>query len=193
LGSNDSWQIIFEIINHEEDSVSLFLQTHVEENLIQDGLIAKNEKERNDIWLIRHSISEAEKLSGRGVHHDISLPIQRIPDFLEKTIPAMENIAGESIVYTFGHLGDGNLHFTKRQPENMNGDEFMQFSNQINNIVYEIVETLGGSFSAEHGIGSKLKEDLVKFSDPSKMDLMKKIKNALDPKNIMNPNKIIDP
>ena len=69
----------------------------------------------------------------------------------------------------------------------------MQFSNQINNIVYEIVETLGGSFSAEHGIGSKLKEDLVKFSDPSEMDLMKKIKNALDPKNIMNPNKIIDP
>jgi FAD/FMN-containing dehydrogenase len=164
----------------------------VNTGIICDGLVAKNEKERNDFWLIRHSISEAEKASGRGVHHDISLPIRKIPEFLEKTIPAMDDIVGTSTVYTFGHLGDGNLHFTKRQPDDMNGDDFMNFSEKINAVVHENAESLGGSFSAEHGIGSKLKDDLLKYSDPIKIELMKKIKTSLDPKNIMNPNKLID-
>ncbi len=126
------------------------------------------------------------------MHHDISLPITKIPEFLETTIPAMEKVAGKSIVYTFGHLGDGNLHFTKKQPHDMEGDEFMRFSKEINAVVHENAEFLGGSFSAEHGIGSKLKDDLIKYSDPTKVDLMKKIKKTLDPKNIMNPDKLID-
>ena len=105
----------------------------------------------------------------------------------------MEKIAGRSVVYTFGHLGDGNLHFTKKQPDNMNGGDFMNYSQEINAVVHENAEALGGSFSAEHGIGSKLKNDLVRFSDPIKIELMKKIKKSLDPKNIMNPDKLIDP
>ena len=192
LGFQDSWQVIFEIINHDEDALSEFLEKQLQNGLITNALIAKNEKERNDFWLVRHSISEAEKLSGRGVHHDISLPIRRIPEFLEVTIPAMEKVAGESMVYTFGHLGDGNLHFTKKQPEDMDGDDFMKFSKEINAVVHENAESLGGSFSAEHGIGSKLKDDLVKYSDPIKVDLMRKIKKTMDPKNIMNPDKLID-
>jgi len=192
LGCDESWQIIFEVINHDEDSLLEFLEAQVNTRIICDGLVAKNEKERNDFWLIRHSISEAEKASGRGVHHDISLPIRKIPEFLEKTIPAMDDIVGTSTVYTFGHLGDGNLHFTKRQPDDMNGDDFMNFSEKINAVVHENAESLGGSFSAEHGIGSKLKDDLLKYSDPIKIELMKKIKTSLDPKNIMNPNKLID-
>ena len=192
LGCDESWQIIFEVINHDEDSLLEFLEAQVNNGIICDGLVAKNEKERNDFWLIRHSISEAEKASGRGVHHDISLPIRKIPEFLEKTIPAMDDIVGTSTVYTFGHLGDGNLHFTKRQPDDMNGDDFMNFSEKINAVVHENAEFLGGSFSAEHGIGSKLKDDLLKYSDPIKIELMKKIKTSLDPKNIMNPNKLID-
>ena len=192
LGFHDSWQIIFEVINHDEYALSEFLEKQLQKGLITNGLIAKNEKERNDFWLVRHSISEAEKLSGRGVHHDISLPIRRIPEFLEVTIPAMEKVAGESIVYTFGHLGDGNLHFTKKQPEDMDGDDFMKFSREINAVVHQNAESLGGSFSAEHGIGSKLKDDLIMYSDPIKVDLMRKIKKTLDPKNIMNPDKLID-
>ena len=192
LGCDESWQVIFEVINHDEDSLMDFLEEQVNRGIICNGLVAKNEKERNDFWLVRHSISEAEKLSGRGVHHDISLPIRNIPKFLDKIIPAMDDIAGTSTVYTFGHLGDGNLHFTKRQPDDMNGDDFMSFSKKINEVVHDNAEALGGSFSAEHGIGSKLKNDLLKYSDPIKIELMKKIKTSLDPKNIMNPNKLID-
>ena len=192
LGCDQSWQIIFEVINHDEDSLLDFLEAQVNTGIICDGLVAKNEKERNDFWLIRHSISEAEKASGRGVHHDISLPIRKIPEFLDKTIPAMDEIGGASTVYTFGHLGDGNLHFTKTQPDDMNGDDFINYSKKITAVVYENAESLGGSFSAEHGIGSKLKNDLLKYSDPIKIELMKKIKTSLDPKNTMNPNKLID-
>ena len=192
LGCDESWQIIFEVINHDEDALLDFLQEQLDSGVICDGLIAKNEKERNDFWLVRHSISEAEKASGSGVHHDISLPIRKIPEFLDKTIPAMDEIVGTSTIYTFGHLGDGNLHFTKRQPDDMNGDDFISYSKKITAVVYENTESLGGSFSAEHGIGSKLKNDLLKYSDPIKIELMKKIKTSLDPKNIMNPNKLID-
>lgn len=191
LGSNHSWQIIFEIINQEEQDIINFLGNHMESGQIIDGLIANSEKEKNEIWLVRHSISEAEKLSGNGIHHDISIPIKRIPEFLKMAKPAMKKIVGSSIVYTFGHLGDGNLHFTKTQPETMSESDFLDKTHEINRSVHDTAETLGGSFSAEHGIGSKLMDDLVHFSDPVKIQLMQTIKKSVDPKNIMNPNKLI--
>ena len=191
MGSSHSWQIIFEIINHGEQDIISFLENNMESHHIIDGLIANSEKEKNEIWLVRHSISEAEKLSGNGIHHDISIPIKRIPEFLTMTKPAMERIVGKSIVYTFGHLGDGNLHFTKQQPETISESDFLDKTHEINREVHNAAETLGGSFSAEHGIGSKLMDDLVHFSDPVKIQLMKTIKKSVDPKNIMNPNKLI--
>ena len=159
--------------------------------MIIDAIIANNEKEKDDIWKIRHSISEAEKLSGRGIHHDISVPIKKIPEFVETASKAMQEIVGDSIVYTFGHLGDGNLHFTKKQPDAMGELEFLDKIFDVNRKVHEIAESLGGSFSAEHGIGTKLKDDLVHFSDPVKIQLMQSLKSSIDPKNIMNPNKLI--
>lgn len=191
LGSDHSWQIIFEIINHQEEDIINFLTHNMESRQIIDGLVANNERERNEIWLVRHSISEAERLSGKGIHHDISIPIKKIPEFLRITKPAMEKIVGTSIVYTFGHLGDGNLHFTKKQPKIMSETDFLEKTYEINREVHGTAETLGGSFSAEHGIGSKLMDDLVHFSDPVKIQLMKTIKKSIDPKNIMNPNKLI--
>ena len=191
MGSSHSWQIIFEIINHGEQDIISFLENNMESHHIIDGLIANSEKEKNEIWLVRHSISEAEKLSGNGIHHDISIPIKRIPEFLTMAKPAMERIVGKSIVYIFGHLGDGNLHFTKQQPETISESDFLDKTHEINREVHNVAETLGGSFSAEHGIGSKLMDDLVHFSDPVKIQLMKTIKKSVDPKNIMNPNKLI--
>ena len=163
----------------------------MESGMIIDAIIANNEKEKSDIWKIRHSISEAEKLSGRGIHHDISVPIKKIPEFVETASKAMQEIVGDSIVYTFGLLGDGNLHFTKKQPDAMNEEDFLDKIFDVNRMVHEIAESLGGSFSAEHGIGTKLKDDLVYFSDPVKIQLMQSLKSSIDPKNIMNPNKLI--
>ena len=159
--------------------------------MIIDAIIANNEKEKEDIWKIRHSISEAEKLSGRGIHHDISVPIKKIPEFVEIASKAMQEIVGNSIVYTFGHLGDGNLHFTKKQPDAKNEQEFLDKIFDVNRKVHEIAESLGGSFSAEHGIGTKLKDDLLFFSRSVKIELMQSLKSSIDPNNIMNPSKLI--
>ena len=191
LGSKHPWQVIVEIINTEDALILDFLNKHMESGMIIDAIIANNEKEKDDIWKIRHSISEAEKLSGRGIHHDISVPIKKIPEFVETASKAMQEIVGDSIVYTFGHLGDGNLHFTKKQPDAMNEQDFLDKIFDVNRMVHEIAESLGGSFSAEHGIGTKLKDDLVYFSDPVKIQLMQSLKSSIDPKNIMNPNKLI--
>ena len=120
------------------------------------------------------------------------MPIKKIPDFLETVVPALDDMVGDSVIYTFGHLGDGNLHFTKKQPDNMTENDFMNLSKNISGIVYEITESLGGSFSAEHGVGSKLVDSLMRFSDATKIDLMTKIKSSLDPKKIMNPDKLIN-
>ena len=191
LNSKYQWQIILEIINTEDNKIMEFLEKHMNSGIILDAVIANNNKEKNEIWKIRHSISEAERLSGRGIHHDISVPIKKIPEFIETASNAMNQIIGNSIVYTFGHLGDGNLHFTKKQPENMHEKNFLDKTHEVNRKVHEIAESLGGSFSAEHGIGTKLKDDLVFFSDPVKIQLMQSLKLSIDPNNIMNPNKLI--
>ncbi len=191
LSSKYPCQVILEVINTEESLVIDFLDKSLKSGIILDAIVANNEKEKNEIWKIRHSISEAEKLSGRGIHHDISVPIKKIPEFIETASNAMNQIIGNSIVYTFGHLGDGNLHFTKKQPEDMHEKNFLDKTHEVNRKVHEIAESLGGSFSAEHGIGTKLKDDLVFFSDPVKIQLMQSLKLSIDPNNIMNPNKLI--
>ena len=106
----------------------------MESEMIIDAIIANSEKEKDDIWKIRHSISEAEKLSGRGIHHDISVPIKKIPEFIETASRGMQEIVGVSVVYTFGHMGDGNLHFTKKQPDSMGEQEFLDKIFDVNSL-----------------------------------------------------------
>ncbi|MBT5542205.1 MAG: FAD-binding oxidoreductase [Gammaproteobacteria bacterium] len=194
LDSSYPWHIIIEVSIHEEqpneDIITSYLEQELESNNLIDGVIATNEKERNDFWKIRHSISEAEKHHGRGIAHDISVPIKYIPLFIEKTIDELKKLIGPSNVFAFGHLGDGNLHLTKSKPESMDEGTFLEKSHTVNRLVHGLAESYGGSFSAEHGIGSKLKDELAFFSDDTKLKLMKTIKKAIDPKNIMNPNKL---
>jgi len=191
LGTDSNWQIIFEIINHHDDEISSFFEYALSEGLVQDGVQAKNEKERESLWLIRHSISEAERISGKCIHHDISLPIREIPHYLESISKSLDNIIKSSVIYTFGHLGDGNLHFTIGKPNDITEEEFLKYSAVIKETVYDAVESFGGSFSAEHGIGVNLLESMEKYTDLAKINLLRKIKRLLDTKNIMNPNKVI--
>jgi|TARA_B110000263_G_scaffold79926_1_gene69874 FAD/FMN-containing dehydrogenase len=194
LDSSYPWHIIIEVSMHDNhpdnDKIMSYLEKEVQSNNLIDGVIASNETERNDFWKIRHSISEAEKHHGRGIAHDISVPIKDIPIFIEKTIDKLEDLLGPSNVFVFGHLGDGNLHFTKSKPKTMEEDIFLEKSHAVNRLVHTIAESYGGSFSAEHGIGSKLKDELEFFSDEIKMKLMKAIKKTIDPNNTMNPNKL---
>lgn len=167
------------------------LSTAIEDGLIDDAVIAKNTKEREKLWRIRHSISEAEKLAGPAAKHDISLPIGEIMRFLlegDKRLHA-HSPAAEAIV--FGHVGDGNLHYNILLPPNVSADEEEQDRQGVTGIVYDLVTEMGGSISAEHGIGVLKKAYLENYKSDVELGLMRSLKKALDPGNILNPGKVI--
>ena len=197
LKSSLPWQVLIEVGNttsdqNNDERMITFLEKALDSANIIDGIVANNIQERNDFWKIRHAISEAEKHTSVGIYHDISVPISKIPDFIEQSILELEEYIGKSTVFAFGHVGDGNLHFTKGKPSSMDEKLFLNETANIHRIVHEVAVQLGGSFSAEHGIGLKLKNELEYFSDPVKLKLLRTIKSSIDPKNIMNPNKLID-
>jgi len=196
LNSLYPWQILIEVGNittdqNNDERMVFFLEKELETAIITDGIVANSMQERKDFWRIRHAIPEAEKYTGPAIYHDISVPISKIPELIEQSIAELEKYIGKSTVFVFGHVGDGNLHFTKGKPASMNKTPFLNKTANVHRIVHEVAVQLGGSFSAEHGIGTKLKNELEHFSDPVKLELLRTIKNSIDPKNIMNPNKLI--
>jgi len=196
LSSLYPWHILIEVGNittdqNNDERMVVFLEKALADTLITDGIVANSMQERKDFWRIRHAIPEAEKYTGPAIYHDISVPISKIPELIEQSIAELEQYIGKSTVFAFGHVGDGNLHFTKGKPASMDKTQFLNETANVHRIVHEVAVQLGGSFSAEHGIGTKLKNELEHFSDPVKLELLRTIKNSIDPKNIMNPHKLI--
>ena len=196
LDSSYPWQILIEMgnlnaENNEDERMAKFLETQLEDGNILDAVIANSGQERIDFWNIRHAIPTSKKLTGLGVNNDVSVPISKIPELIEQSTDKLHQILGESPLYVYGHVGDGNLHITKNKPEDMDIKKFESKFNAITRMVNETAVGLGGSYSGEHGIGLVLKEDFMYFSDPIKIQLMETIKKSIDPKNIMNPNKLI--
>jgi len=197
LDSSYPWQILIEMGNlnaqtSEDEQMVKFLSNELENENILDAVIANSGQERIDFWNIRHAIPSSKKLTGPGVNNDVSVPISKIPELVSQSTDKLNQYLGESPLFIYGHVGDGNLHITKNKPENMDIKKFESKIDSITRMVNETAVGLGGSYSGEHGIGLVLKEDFVYFSDPIKIQLMETIKKSIDPKNIMNPNKLID-
>ncbi len=197
LESSYPWQILIDVENvnstsESNEAITSFLERQLKEALILDATIAINNQQRNEFWQLRHGITESKKLSSTGIDHDISVPISNIPEVIEQSRNKLEQVLGKSDFYVYGHVGDGNLHITKSKPKTMDKVSFQMKEDELTRIVHQIAVDLGGSFSGEHGIGVKLKNELEYFSDPVKMQLLKTIKKAIDPRNIMNPNKLFD-
>jgi FAD/FMN-containing dehydrogenase len=197
LESSYPWQILIDVENFDstfesDEAITSFLERQLKESLILDATIAINNQQRNEFWQLRHGITESKKLSSTGIDHDISVPISKIPEVIEQSCKKLEQVLGKSDFYAYGHIGDGNLHITKSKPKTMDKVSFQMKEEELTRIVHQIAVDLGGSFSGEHGIGVKLKNELEYFSDPVKMKLLKTIKKAIDPRNIMNPNKLFD-
>jgi len=189
------WYVLMELANardqNETDEVLTgFLGCCLEDELIIDGIMASREEQRKDLWHIRHAISEAQKEAGGSIKHDISVPVSRMPEFLDEAAPLMQEILPGVRPVPFGHLGDGNLHYNLSQPEGMEKGAFSDMWNTFNKVVHELAVAKGGSFSAEHGIGSLKAAELERLSDAVDMQLMLTLKQALDPKGIMNPGKV---
>ena len=163
----------------------------LEKGLAQDVIIAKSETQAAQLLALRENMSAGQKHLGGSVKLDITVPIFDIPAFLKKADAAILNAVPGARPVAFGHFGDGNIHYNIGRPEKMETDEFLSQWDDISNIAFDVVESFGGSISAEHGIGLMKKDDLAARADPVKLSLLKAVKNALDPDNIMNPRVLI--
>ncbi|EEE39003.1 D-lactate dehydrogenase (cytochrome) 2 [Rhodobacteraceae bacterium KLH11] len=161
-----------------------------ERGLVSDAVIAQSEAQRAELWAVREQIPEANRLIGSVSSHDISIPISRIPEFIRRGAEVVAGL-GPFRVNCFGHLGDGNLHYNAFPPPGHKKAEFAAQSGAVKRAVHDLVHAFGGSVSAEHGVGRIKTEDLQRYGDPARLQAMRAIKTALDPKGIMNPGVIL--
>lgn len=177
---------------HARQRFESLLELAFEDGCVLDAVVAENLTQAHDLWHVRESIPLAQAQEGLNIKHDISLPTSRIPAFVEHTDALLQReIAGVRLV-NFGHLGDGNLHYNVQAPENADGKAFLREQEpHVNALVYDAVAQFGGSFSAEHGVGQLKTEQLERYEPPVALAMMRAIKQALDPQNIMNPGCVL--
>ena len=173
------------------EALEAALATALEKKLCSNVVIAKNISEQEALWRIRHSISEVQKHEGVSLKHDVSVPVGKIGAFIEAAEAAVLKLMPDARTVAFGHVGDGNVHFNVSQPTASNGEDFRGKAVEIGNLIYDVVSDFDGSISAEHGIGQAKREALRKYKDEEEIAVMKSIKAALDPDNILNPGKVL--
>ena len=161
------------------------------DSLYLDAVVAKNTDESHRLWRLRHSIAEAERHEGRGLKHDISVPIGRMREFLARGEAMVGELMPNARLLVFGHVGDGNLHYNVVLPRELAADAWAQAAQCITSAIYDLVDELGGSFSAEHGVGRVKKPYLARYRGGTEITLMRSLKKTLDPGNILNPGKVI--
>ena len=163
-----------------------------EDGKILDAVIAESAAQSKDFWCLRENISEAMRQEGPGIHFDIALPLDQIADFLLSMEPKIKTIESQIIFAPFGHIGDGNIHYNMYFGKTVDAASVPKTKKAIQTSVYAEIRSRGGSISAEHGIGIDRKEELLAYKSQVDMNLMKKIKSALDPDNLLNPGKIFN-
>ncbi|APX21860.1 MAG: FAD-binding oxidoreductase [Rhodobacteraceae bacterium] len=168
---------------------TLFASAH-EAGLVSDALVAQSEQQRSDFWAIRERIPEANRAIGAISSHDISVPLGAIPEFIARGTPAIAAL-GDFRINCFGHLGDGNLHYNVFPVPGRSREDHVDQREDIKRTVHDLVHEMGGSVSAEHGIGRLKVDDLERYGDPAKLAAMRAIKAALDPNGIMNPGAVL--
>jgi FAD/FMN-containing dehydrogenase len=176
---------------HATELLEAAIGSAVERGIVDDAVVAGSIAQSTGLWQVREHISMAQAAEGKNIKHDISLPISRIADFIERTDAALLQAFPACQVVCFGHLGDGNLHYNVAPPAGEGHDDFLAHQQAINRIVHDSVVGFGGSISAEHGIGALKRDELARYKSAVELDLMRAIKTALDPLGIMNPGKIL--
>jgi len=190
------WLILIEFSSiedskDEKDKIESILNKILNENLAKDIFIAQSLKQTKNMWNIRESISEAQKKEGGSIKNDISIPIKDISKFISSAIKISKEVIPGSRCVVFGHIGDGNIHFNISQPVKADKNKFLKKERALRKEIINLTLDLKGSISAEHGIGITRKADLKKYMKKD-VEVFKSIKKSFDPKNIMNPGKVID-
>jgi len=177
---------------HARVQFERLLETAFDSGCVSDAVVAESLAQAKQLWHVRESIPLAQAEEGLNIKHDISVAVSHMSEFVRSTDALLEEkIPGVRLV-NFGHLGDGNLHYNVQAPVGSDGPVFLrEWEDHVNTLVYESVQKFGGSISAEHGVGSLKVEKLEIHKSPVALGLMRALKTALDPKNIMNPGKVL--
>lgn len=195
-GIDAPWLVCVELAGPGDDAalaerLALFLDGARTRGELRDAVCASSEAQRGAIWKLRHGVPEAVRRSGPALRHDLAVPPERIDEFLAAALAlCRQHFAGAEPV-PFGHVGDGNLHYTLPCPPGPGADEFARRGERLSAELHELAWSMEGSFSAEHGVGLLLKDELERLGDPVKLDIMRAVKRALDPGGIMNPGKVL--
>ena len=188
--------VLLEVSDHESEAharvlLEALLEEAIGDGIVADAVVAEDLARTKALWALRENISEAQAAEGKNVKHDISVPISRIAAFVEATDAALLAAHPGVRMVTFGHLGDGNLHYNVSPPIGMDEEAFLALQPAINRVVHDAVIAAGGSISAEHGIGQLKRDELAHYKSSAEMTMMRAIKQALDPRGIMNPGKVL--
>lgn len=189
------WYLLVEFNSGgDEDLAALLAQllaSASEQELVTNAAIASNESQREDFWRLRESVPEAQRKAGGSLKHDISVPVARLPEFIEAGTGLVARMAPEGFLVAYGHVGDGNLHFNVNQRPGTDAGAFAAREASLKRAVHDLVARFNGSFSAEHGIGRLKVDELRRYAQPAELAAMHRIKQALDPHGILNPGKLL--
>ena len=200
LAEAHPWNALIECVSSAHDSAALrealetALAAVLEEGLISDAVIASSDTQAEAFWRLRDGISAAERALGPAMQHDISVPVERMPEFILAAVPEIEAAFPGTRAVAFGHLGDGNVHFHVLAPAGAVRGVWEEAEGKaVSAQVYDLVTAWGGSISAEHGIGQMKVDELARLHDPVALGVMARVKTALDPAGLLNPGKLVRP
>jgi D-lactate dehydrogenase (cytochrome) len=194
LSQRHPWYVLMEISSSRDDAaatVEAILGRGITDGIVEDAAIAASLPQRAAFWKLRETIPAAQKPEGGSIKHDISVPVAAVPAFIAEADAAVVKLIPGARPVPFGHLGDGNIHYNVSQPVGGDTADFMSRWHEVNEVVFAIVLRMGGSISAEHGIGVLKRDELPDVKDKVAIELMRGIKAMLDPLGIMNPGKVL--
>jgi FAD/FMN-containing dehydrogenase len=196
MAEKHPWYVLMNVtgqgpVGSLHDPLAEALASAMEAGLVRDAQIAASGAQAAKLWKMRESMAEAQVSAGGSIAHDVSVPVSRIPEFIARTDAALAAAYPGIRHCAFGHVGDGNMHYNPVRPVNMPWEEYRQHRGAINRIVHDMVAELNGSISAEHGIGRSRMAELAHYKSEVELDLLRTVKRALDPNNIMNPGKVL--
>jgi FAD/FMN-containing dehydrogenase len=196
LGTPHPWYVLCELGSARaaeplEALLTEALGAALEAGLVRDAVLARGERERAALWKIRETIPEAQRHEGPGLKHDISVPVSALPEFVERGGAWIAAHVPQARLIAYGHVGDGNLHFNLQGRPGADGAALLGRADEVRRVLHDLTASLGGSFSAEHGIGRLKVAELERYAPATELALMHAVKRALDPNGIMNPGKVL--
>lgn len=196
LSESSPWYVLTELTagtrsDAFRDTLETALGEAFEEELATDATLAQSESQANQLWFIREAIVEAQKFEGGSIKNDVSVPVSRVAEFIDRGIAAVEAACPGIRPTPFGHVGDGNIHFNLSQPEGADSAAYLARWDEICHVVNEVIADLDGSISAEHGIGRFKKDEMPDIKGPVEFAMLRAMKDALDPTGLLNPGKML--